>query len=133
MKLEYIKKLSLKNIPGLTKDILQKLEPFCSDKDCIFDIKLALEEALVNAVKYGNNCDNSKDVVVNLDVNDNSLTVEIKDQGRGFDFKNTAIPTDSKNLEKLSGRGIFLIKSIMDEVEFLDNGSRIRMVKIFKK
>jgi serine/threonine-protein kinase RsbW len=133
MKLEYIKKISLKDVPRLTQDILQKIGPYCPDEDCIFDIRLALEEALVNAVKYGNNCDNNKDVIVKLNVDANSLTIEVKDQGEGFDFENLSSPVDSENLEKLSGRGVFLIKNTMDEVEFLDNGSRVRMVKTLNK
>ncbi|MBN3041140.1 MAG: ATP-binding protein [Candidatus Omnitrophica bacterium] len=129
MILEYSPKLLPEEVPEFTKDILSKLKPFCTDSDLLFDIKLALEEALINAVKYGNKSDKEKCVFVKIEATDQELVIEIKDQGQGFDFNNVASPTSQDNLEKLSGRGVFLIKNFMDKVEYFDKGSKIRMVK----
>jgi len=132
MKLEYKPTLSLEDIPVFTKEIVAQLEPHCRDQNWLFDIRLALEEALVNAVKYGNKADPGKPVLIKVEVTGEAVTIEIKDQGAGFDYEHLALPTDKENLEKLSGRGVFLIKNLMDQVDYLDNGSRVRMVKWLK-
>jgi serine/threonine-protein kinase RsbW len=129
MKLEYIKNLSFQEIPQLTQEILTKIEAICGDFETLFDVRLSLEEALINAVKYGNKNDREKKVKVDVIAAAGSITIEVKDEGCGFDFRNLADPTDNENIDKLSGRGVFLIRNIMDKVEFLDNGSRIKMVK----
>ena len=129
MKLEYTEHLTLKDIPGFAGEILSKIEASCHDHGCMFDIRLALEEALVNAVKYGNKCDRNKKVSVRTFIDEAAVTIEVKDEGEGFDFEHIADPTEDNNIEKLSGRGVFLIKNIMDEVHFFDKGSKIRMVK----
>tara|TARA_B100000315_G_C14504571_1_gene553970 strand:- start:18 stop:416 length:399 start_codon:yes stop_codon:yes gene_type:complete len=132
MILEYSPKITLSEVPQLTQKILTKLEQFCSDKDILFDIKLSFEEALINAIKYGNKLDKNKPVIIKIEASQDKICFEIKDQGQGYDYQNLALPTEDENLEKLSGRGVYLIKNFMDEVEFLDNGSRIRMVKYIK-
>ncbi len=132
MKLEYKSTLSLKAIPAFSKKILTKLEPYCKDQDFWFDVRLALEEALVNAVKHGNKADSHKSVRVSIELNDKAVTIEVKDEGAGFDYERLARPTDQKNLEKLSGRGVFLMKNLMDSVTYLDKGSRVRMIKHLK-
>ena len=99
----------------------------------IFDLRLCLEEALINAVKHGNKMDKNKSIFMKVVFKKNFLCFEIKDEGQGFDYDNIIIPTKKENLEMLSKRGVFLIKKFMDEVEFLDNGSRIKMVKYTDK
>jgi serine/threonine-protein kinase RsbW len=133
MNLEYNQKLTIKDVPQFTKDILEELAPFDAGKDTIFDIRLAVEEALINAIKYGNKEDKNKSVFIKLSGDSNKVEIEIKDQGQGYDYKHTPLPTLDENLERLSGRGVYLIKKIMDEVCFLDDGSRIKMVKYLKK
>lgn len=132
MKLEYKYQLGIEAIPEFTKQMLAKLEPYCRDKDICFDVRLAFEEALVNAVKHGNKADPDKTVYIAIEASDEAITIEVKDEGTGFDYERLAIPTEEANLEKLSGRGVFLIKSLMDSVTYLDNGSRVRMVKRLK-
>jgi serine/threonine-protein kinase RsbW len=102
------------------------------DKDALFDIKLSLGEALVNAIKYGNKHAHALTVTVHTHVKKDSVMIEVKDQGKGFDFRTLQDPTKNENLTKGGGRGVFLIKKLMDKVEFLDNGSRVRMVKSIK-
>ncbi|MDP2924519.1 MAG: ATP-binding protein [Candidatus Omnitrophota bacterium] len=129
MIIEHKIKSNLKAIPQFTLSIFKKLEATGINEDILFDIRLSLEEALINAVKHGNKMQKDKEVSFKIKVLPKSVEMEIKDQGKGFDYKNIPIPTDEKNLEKTSGRGVFLIKKLMDKVEFLDGGSRIKMVK----
>ena len=69
---------------------------------------------------------------VAIEMKGNRLTIKVTDEGPGFDFKNIPNPTKADNLEKFSGRGVFLIKRLMDEVDFFAGGRGIKMVKYLK-
>jgi len=133
MILEYKEKLSLENISKFTKNILEKIKPLNLSKDAIFDLRLCIEEALINAVKHGNKMNKNKSISMKVVFDKNSLCFEIKDEGEGFDQNEVGVPTEGDNIHKLSERGVFLIKKFMDEVEYLDGGNRIRMVKYTDK
>ena len=66
-------------------------------------------------------------------VGDNNMEIEIKDGGKGFDYVHLPSPIEKENLEKPSQRGIFLMQHMMDKVEFLDGGSRIKMLKLLSR
>jgi len=119
----------LKIIPQITMQVFKKLKDLKISDDELFDIRLCLEEALINAVKHGNRTQKDKKVFFKISILPASIKIEIKDEGKGFNYKDIPLPTLKKNLEKTSGRGIFLIKKLMDKVEFLDSGTRIRMIK----
>ncbi|MCM8830805.1 MAG: ATP-binding protein [Candidatus Omnitrophica bacterium] len=122
----------LKNVPKVINWIIEKIKKLKLEEDDIFDIRISLEEAIVNAIKHGNKLNPKLSVDIFLKIIDKSLIIEIKDEGEGFDINNLPDPTSFDNLEKLSGRGLFLIKNLMDEVELLDRGRKIRMIKFFK-
>ncbi len=109
--------------------ILQAAESFDFSEGALFAIKLALEEALANAVKHGNACDPSKRVTVEFDVNTERLRVSIQDEGPGFNFTDVPDPTLDENLAKPNGRGVMLIRAYMDEVSFNQSGNRVTMSK----
>lgn len=94
-----------------------------------FSIKLALEEAMINAIKHGNKLDPSKMVLVEAAVNPMQVEISIEDQGPGFDRSAVPDPTAEENLCKCSGRGILLIESYMDEVSYSKQGRRVKMIK----
>ena len=97
--------------------------------DASFAIRLALEEALVNAIRHGNKLDESKSVEVWAKVTPEALEVTIQDEGPGFDRHDIPDPTKPENLEKCSGRGVLLIEAYMTEATWTDSGRRLRMVK----
>jgi serine/threonine-protein kinase RsbW len=101
------------------------------DEDERHRIAMAVREAAVNAVLHGNAYDPKKKVVVSFENTGNDFIVTIADQGRGLDPANVPDPLDPQNLLKQSGRGIFLIRSFMDEVRFrtLDPGTEITLIK----
>lgn len=99
-----------------------------SDDD-LFAIHLAMEEALVNAVKHGNKQDTSKSVSVEYDVSPERIDISVSDEGQGFDPEGVDDPRLSENIYKMGGRGVLLIKSYMDEVEHNRTGNTVRMVK----
>jgi serine/threonine-protein kinase RsbW len=96
----------------------------------IFSVRLALEEALVNAIKHGNGLDPSKSVRVHCDVQQDRVYVEIEDEGPGFVPDEVPDPTLDENIERPSGRGLMLIKSFMSRVDFNDRGNCIRIEKL---
>jgi serine/threonine-protein kinase RsbW len=113
--------------------IEQCLQARCrfSDKE-LFGIKLALEEALVNAIKHGNQLDRTKQVEVIYHVSPDRFEVQITDQGPGFDPADVPDPTDPDNLERPCGRGLLLMRHYMTEVAFNDRGNCVTMSKVLR-
>lgn len=96
-----------------------------SDQDVYGNVLIAVTEAVNNAIIHGNKNDKSRSIVVRVLSADDAVTFSIKDEGSGFDFENLPDPTAPENLEKENGRGIFLMKSLSDSVEFSDGGSQV--------
>jgi serine/threonine-protein kinase RsbW len=92
-------------------------------------IGLVVHEALANAIVHGNHCDPEKTVSISVAVNEDcDLLVSVKDSGSGFDPSGLPNPIAAENLLAPHGRGIFLIRQLMDEVDFkFDRGTEVRM------
>lgn len=106
------------------------------DDEALHWVGVAIRESVINAIKHGNRLDTSKRVFVDFETNSHNgtpaLTIRVRDQGEGFDPGNIADPLAPENLLKSSGRGIFLIKSFMDDVQLERvpaGGMEIRMTK----
>lgn len=91
------------------------------------NILIAVTEAVNNAIQHGNLEDINKDVIVSVKQNDEELCFTIKDNGAGFAYDNLPDPTAPENIEKESGRGIFLMKSLADKVSFEENGAQVTL------
>jgi serine/threonine-protein kinase RsbW len=102
-----------------------------SDND-IFSIRLALEEALINAIKHGNQLDQSKKVKVSFRVQGDRFEVHISDEGSGFDPADVPDPTAMENLERPCGRGLMLMRYYMNEVSFSPQGNSVSMCRVFR-
>jgi serine/threonine-protein kinase RsbW len=111
------------------KRILDEIERHGFDSHSIFAVKLASEEAMINAVKHGNRQGPGKQIHVEYNVTPEKVEIMIEDEGPGFDRRNVPDPTLEENLEKCSGRGILLMEAYMDHVEYSNNGRRVRMIK----
>jgi serine/threonine-protein kinase RsbW len=90
---------------------------------------VALDEAFVNAVKHGNRNDPTKLLRVTAELSAHEAIFTIEDEGDGFDVGSIPDPRDPANLFKSNGRGVLLIYNIMDEVEYSERGTRLKMVK----
>lgn len=101
------------------------------DEDQRFHITMAVREATINAVLHGNERDPSRPIEVSLENTGKNLVITVADHGHGFDPDKIPDPLAEENLLRTSGRGIFLIRSLMDEVHFrqLDPGTELTMVK----
>ena len=123
----------LKNVKGASAQILESLLPFNLSSYDLLDIRLCLEEALINAMKYGNKLQPDLPVEITYNIDNDILKVTISDQGQGFDYKNLPEPTLEENLQELKGRGVYLIRRLMDEVFYNDAGNQINMIKNLKE
>jgi serine/threonine-protein kinase RsbW len=103
------------------------------DEDARMNLGLALREATVNAVKHGNRMDAHKAVVVVFDLDPRRLSVSIHDQGEGFDFRKDVDPRLPGNLNKTSGRGLFLMKHFVDQVKYAHEPGKGTTVCLIKK
>ncbi len=92
------------------------------------NVLVATMEATNNAIIHGNNSDPKKNVKIEMMSEQKELKVHIEDQGRGFDYATVPDPTAPENLEKINGRGIFLMERLSDEILYLENG-RIVVLK----
>jgi serine/threonine-protein kinase RsbW len=106
------------------------------DEDAQHWVGVAIRESVINAIKHGNRSDTAKHVFVEFETAAPSavpeLAIRVRDQGEGFDPETVANPLDPENLLKNSGRGIFLIRSFMDDMQLRrapEGGMEIRMVK----
>ncbi len=102
------------------------------DEDTMHWVSVAVRESVVNAIKHGNRNDPSKHVFVEFVHDPGEVSIRIRDQGDGFDPENLADPLSPENMLKSSGRGIFLMRSFMDDISLSrvpEGGMEVRMVK----
>src|SRR5580704_15291778 len=103
--------------------IIQLLEELRFEDRDVFGIRLALEEALVNAIKHGNQMDPSKTVRIMCRAGYQKVRIEIEDQGEGFHPAEVPDPTADENLERPCGRGIMLMRAFMTSITFNPSGN----------
>jgi serine/threonine-protein kinase RsbW len=101
-------------------------------EDATHYMSVAVRESVVNAIKHGNGLDPEKRVDLVFTIGEKAFEVTIHDQGRGFDPTSIPDPLAQENLLKVDGRGIFFMKSFMDEVSYAfppGGGTLVRMLK----
>ena len=102
-------------------------ENFYISEDNYGNILIALTEAVNNAIVHGNKLDKAKSVNLSLEASNKEVCFIVKDEGKGFDQTKVPDPTLPENLNKLSGRGVFLMNSLADEVSFDENGTSVKL------
>lgn len=109
----------------LIDDVCQK---YNVDEDNYGNILIAVTEAVNNAINHGNKQDTSKMVYMEVTyLSDRSLKFKVTDEGEGFDYASLPDPTDPENIEKISGRGVFLMQSLSDQIDFSADGKSVEM------
>jgi serine/threonine-protein kinase RsbW len=116
-------------VRAVQDQILGELARFGFDHQSHFAVKLALEEALINAMKHGNRMDPAKKVHVEFKITVKQIEVTVEDEGPGFAREGVPDPTLDENIEKCSGRGILLIEAYMNSVYWSREGRRLHMIK----
>jgi serine/threonine-protein kinase RsbW len=112
--------------------LLEELQAQGYSEVAVFAVRLAIEEALNNAIRHGNAMDPGKTAELVYEVTDEQVDIRISDEGPGFDFQDVPDPTLDENLDKPTGRGLMLIRAYMDTVEFNEKGNELHMVKFNK-
>ncbi|MEM1212027.1 MAG: ATP-binding protein [Planctomycetota bacterium] len=112
---------------AVLNQIMADVEAADYPKDSAFAIRLALDEALANAVRHGNGGDASKTVTIEWTISDQNAVITVEDQGPGFIPDDVPDPTLDENLTRPSGRGVMLMRAYMDEVAFNKAGNRVTL------
>lgn len=113
----------------LIEELLEQLQVHAWDEQEIFGVRLAMDEALVNAIRHGNGRDQNKQVRVACRISRERVQVEITDEGPGFDPHQVPDCTHPDNLERPCGRGIMLMRCFMSRVEYNSTGNKVVMEK----
>ena len=112
---------------------VDKLMPLIVKCHCIpgneRDVEVALREALANAIIHGNHKDPRKHIHVSCRCELDEVSISVRDEGNGFDLNEIADPTSPENIKSDHGRGIFMMKALMDEVRFEGAGTVVQMRK----
>jgi len=116
------------NIRMIESFIDNAKERFNLNDDIYGNIMIAVTESVHNAIRHGNRGDAKKNVQLSLVLLDDAIRFTIKDEGEGFDYDNLPDPTSPENIETPGGRGIFLMKHLCDEVNFLNNGQVVELI-----
>ncbi|MEY5000333.1 MAG: hypothetical protein RLZZ211_369 [Bacteroidota bacterium] len=102
-------------------------EEFGVQEDAFGNVLIAVSEAVNNAIQHGNKDIPNAKVEMKVANQDNLFCIQVKDQGNGFAYQDLPDPTAPENLLKDSGRGVFLMKNLADEVEFVNTGSTVNL------
>ncbi len=122
----------LKHIRKVSSRIVDLLVERGIDKSRIFDIRLSVEEAVINAVEHGNKRARGLSVNVFFTIDDGKIEVTVEDEGKGFSHSELPDPTKDANILRSRGRGRYLIYKLMDKVEYNEKGNRIKLVKFLR-
>jgi serine/threonine-protein kinase RsbW len=115
---------SINNVELFIDEMCMKLS--VSD-DLYGNVLIAVSEAVNNAIQHGNQFSKTLKVELNVCDSEQIFNFSVSDKGTGFDFANLPDPTSPDNVLKENGRGVFLMKNLADEVEFLNNGSLVNL------
>lgn len=116
-------------VPGVLQTILSDVQAGGFGPDAVFAIRLALDEALSNAVRHGNCGDPEKQVAVEYAVTSEAFKASVTDEGCGFKPDHLPDPTRHENIERPCGRGVMLMKAYMSQVTYNDQGNCVTLVK----
>lgn len=120
----------LGNIPPVQDAVLEDLEAAgFPDKTC-FAVRLALDEALANAVRHGNRGDPDQEVTATWEVLEDRVILTVEDCGCGFEPEEVPDPTAEENLHRPHGRGVMLMKAYMTTVDFNEAGNVVTLMKL---
>lgn len=117
------------NCSKIIETVLSKLDLYQWSNRDTFGIHMAIEEAVMNAIRHGNQCDPEKVVHVEIEICDRRFFSRVTDQGTGFDPADIPDPTLEENLEKTSGRGVMLMNSFVDRVTYNEIGNSVELEK----
>lgn len=119
---------NIQKVEKVTEKIAKYMRFSEEDQD---SLAISVTEILGNAIVHGNKRDKSKKVTIDFEYKNDTITVSIQDEGEGFKESEIANPLEPENLLKESGRGIFIVRALMDQVDIIRRkaGTKVRLVK----
>lgn len=125
--------LSVPSDLGFVGEAVELVARYCdtgvlSPRRLRFNLRTALAEVLANAIAYGNRHDPTKLVRVEISCGREAVRIDVADDGLGFDPSDIPDPTEAENLERETGRGLFVLRHLVDQVEFNQRGNRVCLV-----
>lgn len=109
--------------------MVDEISTACSMSSEVYgNVLIATLEAANNAILHGNKLDENKDVNLEFTWDENRLELVVTDQGKGFNYKDIPDPTAPGNVEKVNGRGVFLMEKLSDDINFMENGSKVTLI-----
>lgn len=121
----------LSMIGKIGENVVRELDRFKGDREALaHHLNVVLTEAMVNAIKHANAADPNKEILIRINVSDQEICIKVYDSGQGFDL--TSVPDPNFEADQLGekGRGIFIIRSLMDSVEYKKaNGGNVLEMK----
>lgn len=127
---------SLEYLRDVDEFVEGKLKKLGLDQSQLADVAISVAEAVTNAIVHGNKNDRKKKVKIDLKIEKLKIVITVEDQGDGFDPESLSSPVEGENILKKVGRGVFILKSLMDKVNFIfqpEGGTIVKMVKYLKK
>jgi|TARA_A100001234_G_scaffold221192_1_gene236242 serine/threonine-protein kinase RsbW len=125
----FVKIPSIKENVSVVESFIENVGEKIRIEETIYgNVLVSVTEAVNNAIVHGNKEDKNKKVRLGLKQNKKSVRFIVEDEGMGFDHNNLPDPTNPKNIEKVKGRGIFLIKSLSDKTTFKQGGRVVEML-----
>ena len=125
----FVKIPSIKENVSVVESFIDNLGEKIKIQEAIYgNVLVSVTEAVNNAIVHGNKEDKNKKVRLRLKQNKKSVRFVVEDEGIGFDYNNLPDPTNPKNIDKVKGRGIFLIKSLSDKTTFKRGGRVVEML-----
>ena len=125
----FVKIPSIKENVSVVESFIENIGEKIRIEESVYgNVLVSVTEAVNNAIVHGNKENKKKQVRLGLKKNKKSVRFVVEDEGVGFDFNNLPDPTNPKNLEKIKGRGIFLIKSLSDKTTFKNGGRVVEML-----
>ncbi len=122
----------IKHIRKISTRMVNSLLQRNIDKSVIFDVRLSVEEAILNAIEHGNRRDASLAVDVFFEIDDEKIEITIEDKGKGFSHSALPDPTTDENILRAHGRGVYLINKLMDDIRYNEKGNRVKLTKFLR-
>lgn len=118
---------NVEDIPQVEAIVMEVSSKFDLSEDQKGNMLVSVTEAVNNAMIHGNKNDKSKCVKLHISKVENNISVQVTDEGNGFDHTKLPDPTAPENLLKMSGRGVFLMHNLCDEIDYLNDGRTVKM------
>lgn len=115
-------------LPDIEEYVISKISDLGLSEERLNNLALSVAEAASNSIVHGNMCDESKKVKINIQIDETSITVKFKDEGAGFVPEKVPDPTAPENILKDNGRGIHIMKTFLDSLEYNFDGDGTEVV-----